>query len=81
MGLVQPHTRRPSPLILRIFPSAISMVPDRNLAEYRAGMKSPVVQTRKDAQRPSTTKLELWEQTQAQVSRSDSQTVVHQLPT
>jgi len=47
-------------LILRVFSFAISTVPDRNHAEYRAGVKT--VQTGKDAQRPFITALEYWGQ-------------------
>ena len=79
--MTRPHAQRPSSLILRILPSAISTVLDRNPAEYRAGVKSPIAQTRKDAQRPCTTTLVYWGQSQARVCRSDSPTVVHQLPT
>lgn len=52
------------------------------LQKDRAGSKSPTVPTRKDAHRRTFhNQVRVLRSSQARVSRSDSQTVVHQLPT
>lgn len=78
---MQLHTQRPPSLILLEFshlPFHLSLT--EILQEDRTGVKSPIVQTRKDVQTVFTTRLEYWGQRQAQVPRSDSQTEVVQQP-